>query len=1192
MKGKDKKMKRVKLWGKRMIAFLLLLVLMGSVESVDAAPEKQTPVYETTPIPAALEEDNLVEVFSPNGSMKHVEVEPEEFKQFDARGKEVEPGQVQQIAETYNFRTKDLINNGSDSQNYCILICGDGYTAGEQDKFLNIAQQIADYFMTRSPFNESNIKNKINIRAVCTVSNASGTSLDPNAPYDTFFRATFNNWNIERLVCIHDETRLRNVINQYMPECAVPIVVCNSEKYGGSGGSLCCISAHSEARDIAFHEFGHTGGGLADEYWETTTDNRSEAPNRTHESDPSKCKWSDLVGVNGVGLYAYDEQPDWYRPHQRCEMRYLNQEFCEVCKREIRRKINLNVDSKIADNTTIYNGDQLKSFLQKVANGSSTKNKAVTLANDITVSGTITNCGTFRGTFNGNGHKISGLRISKDSGYVGMFSEVADGAIVKNLRIENATIQGNSFYVGSIAGCCKGTIEQCSFSGTVTSTNAVGGIAGLLEDNGTVRDCYNIGTINATSQVAGGIVGWLTSGTVNNCYNTGSTTSGDNYWKGGVIGYKPGGTVTNCFYKAGTGDRENNAQSRNASDFINGTITNLLNSVNNVWKQGSERPELKYAGLSVEPTTQPQQNSGPEEVFGQVITSDNYNTISVVWGRNETMESKGQLYNIYVDNQRKLSNVTCAVQTITGVAEGKHIVRITAVYNGKESNGVTGEVIVHSVVTTTQAPTEAPTTVPSGFTTAGVEWTNLNYWSLYLANGWGNNPTGGYRNGNAYNDFSVYLNNGPRGNAWAVQVKTQKISVIAGKRYQCKLSVKSSVAVSDIRFKDDISQTEKMVNLSSGNNNVELEFVASDSAQIFIDLGNAPDNYRFDITSFELINTEPETTTKEVTTAEPTTQEPTTEEPTTVTYNAYQKIEAEAFDANQGGVIDNNSNASGGHNIGGISNGVTMQYDRVRFTENAGAFQLRYSSPKGVANGNVEIYVDNLNNKVGSIPLKNNGSNWQTYSDYTGLLDSTISTGIHKIYMKYVTKNGAYYVANVDYFQFVKASETRKITGGIEINGYQISNRVDGMRTIFSVDNHINGQEVVSAGLIYGLAPYAGDSDLYVGSSNERVISYECNASGLCEKVYAQSDFATSHSMTMKFGPKTVKEFSTNWKIRAYAQLESGAYVYSDVANYTIYGVADRLYQNCLMLTEARHDFLYNDILKKVRPTYAKKSYK
>jgi hypothetical protein len=1186
-------MKELRLWGKRFIAFLLLLVLMGSVEPVDAAKVKDEAaqtviVQEEAPLPAPVEEDGLVEVFSPNGSMKHVEVDPEDFKQFDADGDEVEEGQLQQIAETYNFQTKDLVNNGSDSQNYCILICGDGYTASEQSKFLSTAQQIADYFMTRSPFNESNIKSKINIRAVCTVSNQSGTSLDPNAPYDTFFKATFNNWNIERLVCIHDEARLRNVINQYMPECAVPIVVCNSEKYGGSGGSLCCISAHSDARDIAVHEFGHTGGGLADEYWETTTDNRSEAPNRTHESDPTKCKWSDLVGKNGVGLYSYDEQPDWYRPHQNCEMRYLKKEFCEVCKREIRRRINENVDSKIADNTTIYNGDQLKTYLTKVGKGTSTVHKAVTLANDITMSGTITTRGTFSGTFNGNGHKIKNLTINVSDGNVGMFKELAAGAVIKNLELENVSVTGNGFYEGGLVGVCRGTIEQCSVSGTVKGSNAVGGLVGCLESGGLVQDCYNIATVNATSQVAGGIVGWESGGTVKNCYSTGQIISGDNYWYGGVVGYKPGGYVTNCFYLNGTGARENDAQKKNSSDFTNGTITNLLNSVNNVWKQGSSRPEFKFTSQNVEPTTQPQ-TSGPEEVFGQMFSSDSVNTITVVWGSNTTMEGKGQLYNIYLDNKLKLNGVACAAQTLTNVSEGNHTVRITSVLNGKESSGVTGTVNVKGV-TTTQAPTttEAQTTVPSGFTGANAEWTNLSYWSVYFANGWGNNPRGGYRNGNSYSDFSIYINNGPKEFDWAVQMKTQSINVVQGKNYTCKMTVKSNKAVSNIRFKDDVSGTEKIVNLNSGNNTVELNFTTAASAQIFIDLGHAPDDYRLDVTSFAMINNEPETTTKEVTTQETTTEAPT------VTFEAYDKIEAEDFDEQQGGVIDNNSNASGGHNIGGISNGVTMQYNRVRFRESAGAFKLKYSSPKGTANGSVEIYVDSIsnNNKVGTIPLKNTGANWQAYAEYTGLLDKDITSGTHKIYTKYVTKDGAYYVANVDYFQFVKSSETRKISKGIEINGYQISNSVNGVRTVYSVDNHMNGQEVTATGMVYGLASYISDNDMYVGCPKEMVKSYEADATGVCKNVYSSSDFATSHAMTMCFGPGTAKEFSAGWKVRAYAKLADGTYVYSDIVNYTIFNVADNLYQNRKMATETRHNYLYTDILTKVQPNYTRKAFR
>ena len=549
------------------------------------------------------------------------------------------------------------------------------------------------------------------------------------------------------------------------------------------------------------------------------------------------------------------------------------------------------------------------------------------------------------------------------------------------------------------------------------------------------------------------------------------------------------------------------------------------------------------------------------------------------------MEGKGQVYNVYVDNQKKLSGVMCGSYTLTGIAEGDHIVKITSVYNGKESNGVTGTVHVNAVVQTTQAPTEAPTTVPGGYTQAGANWTELNYWSVYFASGWGGDPIGGYKNGNSYSNFSAYITKGAAGAAWAVQMKTKEISVVSGKSYTCKIRLNANKQANQILLKDDKSGTEKRVDLVNGTNNLELQFTAMETAQIFFDLANAPDGWKVDITSFELINNEPETTTKEVTTEEPTTEAPTK------TFTAFEKIEAEDFDEHQNGVIDNNSNVSGGHNIGGVINGTTMQYNRVNFTEAAGAFRLKYSSPRGVANGRVEIYVDSLSNKVGSIPLANTGSNWETYAEYSGLLDQNISAGMHKIYTKYVTANGAYYVANVDYFRFVKASNTKKLGTGIEINGYQVSDQYDGMRTIYSVDNRINGQDVIASGVVYAVSNQIGDGDLVVGNTNNKVATYESNTSGICKKVYSNSDFATSHAMTMLFGPKTAKEFSSGWKVRAYAKLADGNYVYSNVVSYTIFNVADRLYQNCSMTTEKRHEYLYTNILTKVQPNYTRKAF-
>ena len=60
--------------------------------------------------------------------------------------------------------------------------------------------------------------------------------------------------------------------------------------------------------------------------------------------------------------------------------------------------------------------------------------------------------------------------------------------------------------------------------------------------------------------------------------------------------------------------------------------------------------------------------------------------------------------------------------------------------------------------TTTQSVTEATTTTAAaqdGYVVAGPEWNNLDYWSVYFASGWANNPTGSYKAGSSYNDFSV-----------------------------------------------------------------------------------------------------------------------------------------------------------------------------------------------------------------------------------------------------------------------------------------------------------------------------------------------------------------------------------------------------------------------------------------------------
>lgn len=600
-------------------------------------------------------------------------------------------------------------------------------------------------------------------------------------------------------------------------------------------------------------------------------------------------------------------------------------------------------------------------------------------------------------------------------------------------------------------------------------------------------------------------------------------------------------------------------------------------------------------GTTEIPTTTVASSGGPQEVFGQIITANTAGIIDVVWGA----ASNGETYNVYLDgniatdvNGTTLRNVVCAAYQIPASA-GSHTIRITSVLNGQESSGVTDTVTVAGA--TVEPPTtQAPSTTMPGYTTANANWNNLNYWSVYFAHDWGNDPTGSYKDGGSYNDFGVYVDKAS-GTAWGIQMKTQVLNTTIGKTYVCKVTATFNSNMTDtITFKDEGTQVAQTYTLVNGTNNFELEFTpTANNTQIFFDLGMLPAGGNFVITSFSLAEKIEETTT----------EEPTTEEPTTRTFDAYGTIEAEHFVSNEGGVIDINSNASGGYNVGGVANGTTMRYDNVNFSENAGAITICYSSPSGTALGNAEFYVDSLDNKVATVELANNGSSWQEYGVLTANLTNEITAGSHTIYIKYVTTGDMYYVANVDYFRFIKVTEietptdeeptttVKTIEGGIEIYGFQISAVNKGTRTIYSVDSEIDGKAVVGSGLVYSLADYADESEVYVGSSSKYVCSFASTSKGISSIVYADSDLATSYAMTMKFATNYATEFTANWRVRAYAELSDGSYVYTDCYTYTIYEIADRVYQDCSMNTEEQHNYLYDGILSIVDPGYIKKEF-
>ena len=202
------------------------------------------------------------------------------------------------------------------------------------------------------------------------------------------------------------------------------------------------------------------------------------------------------------------------------------------------------------------------------------------LANDIALTGTWTPVGNgilavkdfFAGTFDGCGHTISGLNVQSSTANQGLFAAINQAAI-RNLNV-SGTVNSTVSYVGGIVGKVQdGTIENCSFSGSVTGGGYTGGIAGGLSSNnvtisgcvnaadvtGTtaggilgygkktvaIRDCYNTGSVTGSAK-AGGIVGQLQKGTIENCYSIGDI-GGKASQKGGIFAFS-NATVENCYY--------------------------------------------------------------------------------------------------------------------------------------------------------------------------------------------------------------------------------------------------------------------------------------------------------------------------------------------------------------------------------------------------------------------------------------------------------------------------------------------------------------------------------------------------------------------------------------------------------------------------------------------------------------------
>ena len=236
-------------------------------------------------------------------------------------------------------------------------------------------------------------------------------------------------------------------------------------------------------------------------------------------------------------------------------------------------------------NYTVTSAEGLKN-IAKLVNEEGKTDIDITLTGNITLTGEWTPIGTesqpYTGTFDGDGHRITGLKIDQSgTDCVGLIGRLGSGGKVQGVALTNISVSGAN-YVGGIAGQNDGTVENCSVNGTVTGrgftdtggivgTNYgtisgcsaegtvtgsvnVGGIAGGSYLGATIVGCYSSAAVEGSSTV-GGVVGSLgNNSSLTACYSTGNVTAtrtDGGAYVGGVVGVNAQGTVTACYHATG-----------------------------------------------------------------------------------------------------------------------------------------------------------------------------------------------------------------------------------------------------------------------------------------------------------------------------------------------------------------------------------------------------------------------------------------------------------------------------------------------------------------------------------------------------------------------------------------------------------------------------------------------------------------
>ena len=262
---------------------------------------------------------------------------------------------------------------------------------------------------------------------------------------------------------------------------------------------------------------------------------------------------------------------------------------------------------------TVYNADGLMNIAELVNGGKTDIN--ITLDKNIDLTGKDwTPIGTdydnsYTGTFDGGGHTITGLTVTTNDQYAGLFGylgKFGKFGTVKNVVMDGIQITCNHRLgsAGGVAGFSRAvTIENCSVSGSVSGTMRAGGVVGG-QNGGSITGCSSSATVKGTLNV-GGVAGETNSGaTMAACYATGNVTIEidpvKNILGGGLVGFNARGSVLACYATGNVTSTGSSTGNVYIGGFLGGNYTTVTACY---WKNNKEQGiGYKKAGTVTEVT--------------------------------------------------------------------------------------------------------------------------------------------------------------------------------------------------------------------------------------------------------------------------------------------------------------------------------------------------------------------------------------------------------------------------------------------------------------------------------------------------------------------------------------------------------------------------------------------------------------